>query len=1057
MAKFSFEAVIFDLDGVITKTALVHSVAWTRMFNDYLHFREEKYGEEFREFTHENDYLPYVDGKPRYNGVADFLKSRNIDIAFGDPSDAEDKETACGLGNRKNKYFTEITENEGVEVYPASEKLIRDLKEKGIRIGVASSSKNCKMVLEAIGLLHLFETRVDGVVSAELGLKGKPEPDIFTTACDNLGVAYDKAIVVEDAVSGVQAGAKGGFGLTLGIAREENSEELKRNGADVVVSDISELGDPIDFFDDWFKKKIDILKWRLSYNSYEASKEKSRETLLSVGNGFFATRGSMEDSVSGNDTYHASYMAGLYNKRKSKVGDRWVENEDLVNFINWIPVTFKCEGEDWFDPANGNFEMIERYLDFQNGVLHRKIKVTSNKNRESLIYSKRYVSIADPHLAVLEYSITPLNYSCNIEFKSSIDGTLINDGVERYRDLDQHHLEQVDQGFADGIGYVVVKTNQSEITIAVAQKVQLFDGNGVIEHHSFENPAGKLTTYFKASAREGKKLDLKKTICIHNSKDFEVSTPLGASLEQMAGIKNNEDILKESEKAWADIWSEVDLEVQGDRYSQMLLRLHIYHLVITASPFHKNLDAGIPARGLSGEAYRGHIFWDELYIMPFYITHLPETAKSVLMYRYRRLNKAREYAKEYGYEGAMFPWQSGSDGSEETQIVHLNPISGEWGDDYSSLQRHISIAIAYNVWEYYQITDDRNFMNQYGAEMFFEICRFWASKSEFNKDTERYSINKVMGPDEFHEKLPDSSEGGVSDNAYTNLIVIWCIDKAFAIMDNLDIQECKRIFEKISLSQDELIKWKDMTVKMNLIINNDGIISQFRGYFELKELDWDSYRTKYGNIHRLDRILKAEGKSPDDYKLAKQADTLMTFYNVDDDEIGKLIRNLGYQLPEDYLKKNFDYYLKRTSHGSTLSRVVHAYVAKITGNDHLCWDMYIDALASDFNDIQGGTTGEGIHAGVMGGTVLSAITTFGGLNWNGQSLRLDPDLPQNWKSLKFKFNFKGDAYHFYITENLVRIVFHGKGKPKNVIFVRGIRYELDSAKELRIELGLKNK
>jgi beta-phosphoglucomutase family hydrolase len=255
MAKFSFEAVIFDLDGVITKTALVHSVAWTRMFNDYLHFREEKYGEEFREFTHENDYLPYVDGKPRYNGVADFLKSRNIDIPFGDPSDAEDKETACGLGNRKNKYFTEITENEGVEVYPSSEKLIRDLKEKGIRIGVASSSKNCKMVLEAIGLLHLFETRVDGVVSAELGLKGKPEPDIFTTACDNLGVAYDKAIVVEDAVSGVQAGAKGGFGLTLGIAREENSEELKRNGADVVVSDISELGDPIDFFDDWFKKK----------------------------------------------------------------------------------------------------------------------------------------------------------------------------------------------------------------------------------------------------------------------------------------------------------------------------------------------------------------------------------------------------------------------------------------------------------------------------------------------------------------------------------------------------------------------------------------------------------------------------------------------------------------------------------------------------------------------------------------------------------------------------------------------------------------------------------
>jgi beta-phosphoglucomutase family hydrolase len=1053
MTKYSFDAVIFDLDGVITKTALVHSIAWTRMFNDYLHYREEKYAEAFQEFTHENDYLPHVDGKPRYKGVADFLKSRNIDIPFGDPSDGEDKETACGLGNRKNKYFTEIIENEGIEVYPASEKLLIDLKKKGIRIGVASSSKNCKMVLEATNLLHYFETRVDGVVSAQLGLKGKPEPDIFTTACDNLGVAYDKSIVIEDAVSGVQAGAKGGFGLTLGVAREENSEELKRNGADIVVSDISELGDPIEFFEDWFKKKIEKLKWRLSYNSYEASKEKSRETLLSVGNGFFATRGSMEDSTSGDHTYHASYMTGLYNKRKSKVGDKWIVNEDIVNFIDWIPVTFKCEDEDWFDPENGNFELIERYLDLKNGVLHRKIEVTHSQNRKSLISSKRFVSIADPHLAVLEYSVSPLNYSGEIEFKSSLDGHIINDGVERYRDLDQQHLEPVDQGYADGIGYVVLRTNQSDITIAVTQKLALKSGNTTIKHSSYENPAGQLFTYFKVSVSEGQRLDLKKTVCIHNSKDFKIKTPLAEGLKQLSGISGNDDILKESEKVWADIWREVDIEVEGDRYSQMLLRLHVYHLILTASPFHKDLDAGIPARGLSGEAYRGHIFWDELYIMPFYISHLPETAKSVLMYRYRRLDKAREYAKEYGYEGAMFPWQSGSDGSEETQIVHLNPVSGEWGDDYSSLQRHISIAIAYNIWQYYQITDDKSFMDQYGAEMFFEICRFWASKSEFNAETDRYSIHKVMGPDEFHEKLPDSSEGGISDNAYTNLMVVWCIDKAFEIMDSLDLQERTRIVDKISLSKEELVKWKEMSLKMNLIINDDGIISQFKGYFELKELDWDAYRLKYENIHRLDRILKAEGKSPDDYKLAKQADTLMTFYNVDDDEIGKIIRNLGYQLPKDYLKRNFEYYLERTSHGSTLSRVVHAYVAKITGNDHLCWDMYLDALASDFNDIQGGTTGEGIHAGVMGGTVLSAITTFGGLNWNGVCLRLDPDLPKNWKSLKFRFHFKKLVYNFFITRDFVRIIFEGKEKQKASIFVRGIKYELVSAKKLEIKFS----
>ncbi|GAH12411.1 unnamed protein product, partial [marine sediment metagenome] len=195
-------AVIFDLDGVITRTALVHSTAWKEMFDTYLRFREDRYGEPFMEFSHIEDYLPYVDGKPRYKGVASFLESRKIDIPFGDPSDVVEAETACGLGNRKNVVFNEILDRDGVKIYESTVDLIHELKKEGIRIGVASSSKNCKAVLEAAGLLDLFETRVDGVVSAEMGLQGKPEPDIFTMACDNLGVDYDRSVIVEDAVSG---------------------------------------------------------------------------------------------------------------------------------------------------------------------------------------------------------------------------------------------------------------------------------------------------------------------------------------------------------------------------------------------------------------------------------------------------------------------------------------------------------------------------------------------------------------------------------------------------------------------------------------------------------------------------------------------------------------------------------------------------------------------------------------------------------------------------------------------------------------------------------------
>lgn len=238
----SLKAVIFDMDGVITKTALTHAAAWKKMFDDYLKKREQEHGEKFKEFTHAGDYLPFVDGKPRYKGVASFLESRGIDIPFGDPSDDTDAETVCGLGNRKNEAFNEVLDKEGAEVYPSTVALINELKDAGMKLGVASSSKNCKPVLERVNLMNVFDARVDGVVSADLGLNGKPEPDIFTTACDMVKVSYKNAIVVEDAVSGVQAGAKGNFGLTIGIARENNAAELKAGGADIVVEDLEEIG-----------------------------------------------------------------------------------------------------------------------------------------------------------------------------------------------------------------------------------------------------------------------------------------------------------------------------------------------------------------------------------------------------------------------------------------------------------------------------------------------------------------------------------------------------------------------------------------------------------------------------------------------------------------------------------------------------------------------------------------------------------------------------------------------------------------------------------------------
>ena len=1020
MTKYNFDAVIFDLDGVITDTASTHSTAWKQMFDQFLHNYAKQENIPFQEFTHENDYLPYVDGKPRYQGVASFLKSRGIELPFGTPEDTPDKVTTCGLGNRKNELFNKRIQAGDVHIYQSTVDFMHSLQDAGIHIGVASSSKNAKIVLETVGLLDLIETRVDGVASAKLGLMGKPHADIFTTACDNLGVYYDRAVIVEDAISGVQAGRNGGFGLVLGVAREDNAHALLLNGADIVVEDISEID--LHKIGQWFAKGLEDEKWSISYNDYLPELEGTRETLLSVGNGFFGTRGALEESFANEHNYPGTYIAGLYNRLKSEVGGRTISNEDFVNIPNWLPITFKIGSGEWFDPNQTEIIQISRRLDFRAGILHRKLVVEDAEGHQTQVTSQRLASMENPHLAVLRYEITPLNYDEKITLRSILDGDIENTGVSRYRDLNSKHLEAVKEEGEGSRSSLLVKTNESNILIAEASCL-LITANGSKFEPDFEqkHAPAKITTIFTVNAKRGLPLTVDKLVAIYASNRKQVENPFEAAQNALSKGISFDEIRQASEAAWKSIWEKIDIQIVGDRKAQKLIRLHLYHTMLTVSPHNKDFDAGLPARGLHGEAYRGHIFWDELYIQPLLNLHFPETARSALMYRYRRLEQAKKLAQQSGYEGAIFPWQSGRSGGEETQTLHLNPLSGKWGEDYSILQRHISLAIAYNTWMYLWVTDDQDFLENFGAEMFLEVCRFWASKAEFNKETKRYDISGVMGPDEFHEKYPDSNEGGLKNNSYTNILVAWSLRRAFDLLDKMNKKAKITLLEKLELSNEELARWQDISVRLTIPISNEGILEQFEGYFTLKELDWAYYRQKYGNIHRMDRILKAEGKSPNDYKVAKQADALMIFYVLDEKEIKSLLDDLGYAPPEGFLRKNFDYYLKRTSHGSTLSRLVHAYLAELLGEEQLAWQLYTESLESDYIDIQGGTTKEGIHLGVMAGTVFFVLRAFAGINFNKKKLSASPNLPAHWREMRFNLGFKKKQYAFRISTASIKI------------------------------------
>ena len=487
------------------------------------------------------------------------------------------------------------------------------------------------------------------------------------------------------------------------------------------------------------------------------------------------------------------------------------------------------------------------------------------------------------------------------------------------------------------------------------------------------------------------------------------------------GAENFQELLARHEGAWNSLWNRFDIQLDSaNEWTETVLHLHIFHLLQTVSPHTVHLDVGVPARGWHGEAYRGHIFWDELFIFPFLNFQRPILASALLNYRHARLGAARAAAREAGYQGAMFPWQSGSNGQEETQQLHLNPKSGRWLPDHSRNQRHVNIAIAYNVWQHYMVTGSTAFLRFTGAELLIEIARFWASIAAFDAEQDRYEIHGVMGPDEYHEAYPDSDEPGLRNNTYTNVMAVWVLQRALEALEVLPPHYQQELVEELTIRDEELDHWRDMTRKMKVVFHADGVLSQFEGYEQLEEFDWEGYRERYGNIGRLDRLLEAEGDSTDRYKLAKQADVLMLVYLLSRDELRELLAGLGYQVSEEQLARTVTYYLERTSHGSTLSGVVSAWVLARYEPEQ-AWQFLLHALESDVADVQGGTTAEGIHLGAMAGTVDIVLRCLTGMRARGPVLRFEPALPPKVKQLHFSVHYRGHRIDVELAEDHMRL------------------------------------
>jgi trehalose/maltose hydrolase-like predicted phosphorylase len=773
-------------------------------------------------------------------------------------------------------------------------------------------------------------------------------------------------------------------------------------------------------------------EWTFAYDSFDPGEEGLREALTSTGNGYFCSRGSAEWADADDIYYPGTYMHGGYNRETTIMAGRPVLNEDLVNLPNWLVLKLQIEDE-LVNLNNVELLSYRHELDVRNATVVRAVRFRDWAGRETTLLSRRFVSMADMHQGAIEWTITPENWSGKVLVISALDGRVMNRGVARYRQLEGRHLEP---DFTRAIGHDVIalraRTHQSLIYIAEAARTRVYGEHEVVsvdrDFYQTDNYIHETLTF---SVKEKNPVRIEKMVAFYTSRDNAINEPLDNAIKAVGRFEPFAEAFDRHAWAWDELWSVCDVRIPKDGRVQLLVRLHISHVLQVCSPHTADLDAGVPARGLNGEAYRGHVFWDELYIYPFLDFRLPEITRELLMYRYRRLDEARAAAKKAGYRGAMYPWQSGSDGKEETQVVHLNPRSGRWDRDLSHNQRHVNAAIFYNIWRYYQATEDYEFLLAFGAEMMLEIARFWSSIAKFNPDRGRYEIHGVMGPDEFHEKYPNSEEEGLRNNAYTNVMVAWICETALEVIERLPERRRRSLCAKIGLSEDEIQTWEDMSHKMFVPFHGDGVISQFEGYEELEELDWESYRAKYGNIQRLDRILKAEGDTPDRYKLSKQADALMLFFLFAEEELRPLFERLGYEYVADTARKNIAYYEPRTTHGSTLSFVVHAAILADL-DPKGSWEMFTTALESDVGDIQGGTTREGIHMGVMAGALDLIQRGYVGAEFQDGVLSFTPKPNERLDGLSFRLRFRTMPLEITLKEKSLLVVPHADGLGRTI-------------------------
>ena len=768
-------------------------------------------------------------------------------------------------------------------------------------------------------------------------------------------------------------------------------------------------------------------RWLIVEDGFTAALAGTYETLFTTGNGYLGTRGSLEEGHEG--ALPGTFLRGVFDHHDSAV-------PDLVKAPDWLSLVVVAGGVR-LDVTSASVVRHRRVLDMREGAVFRDTVFEDCQGRRTRVETLHFASSAAQHLCCLRARITPENHTAPVIVRSGIDGTGYNlDRRPIYAEpppddpqmtwhkwARSRHLDEVArEHLPDGI-YLETRTIDTGITIGYAALTRVSSAAG----SSVEQRYKYIEQVAHAQVAAGDTLTVDKLVAVYTSRDVAPASVRPACLDELSrhAATGFEGCRERNRSAWQARWADSDVTIGGDPDTTRAVRFNIYQLLIAANESDPRVNIG--ANALSGERYRGHAFWDtEVFMLPFFIYTQPETARALLLYRYHTLDGARQNARDGGFRGARYAWESAGTGVETTPKWTWDGAHRIWmGEE----EIHVTAAVAYGLMAYVAATGDHALMTEAGAEILFETSRFWASRLEAMPDG-RYALSRVVGPDEFHEHVDNS--------AYTNYLVRWHLQQAAHVYARLAVShpgELASLAERIGLKPDEVEQWLTRAEQIRLPTrNDDGVIEQFDGYFGLETLpvahddnDMPMYPPGYHH-YNLAGI-----------NLVKQADVVMLTY-VLPDEFG-----------DDAKRANYDYYEPLTLHKSSLSTAIHSIMGIEVGDPRRAVQYFRRAAFVDLLDNQGNTA-EGIHIASAGGTWQTIVCGFGGFRVRNGRMTFKPWLPPDWSAVDFRLKWHGNTVSVSADHTSAAFVLTGPAGCHETITVNGRQITLQANTNVTVDL-----